>query len=287
MIETEQAKISRMLTEHSLPLHGFVHYAALEGRQIHCRGAGRLPAAARTVIPVLFPYRFPEDGGPARRNLSRYACVPDYHQTAGRVLSDVAKALEEAFPANVFEPFIDNSPLPEVTAAALAGLGVVGDNGLLIHPVYGSYVFIGALVTDWAMAGGEADEEPAPLPRCPGCGRCAEACPAGVLHPGGRGPDDRDRCLSALTQKKGELTKEEERLIRTGGLVWGCDRCQEVCPLNRRAVCAPHPCFGGIYAPILTPRELDALQGKAYGWRGRKVPERNLRLLPPQEGGAD
>ena len=93
--------------------------------------------------------------------------------------------------------------------------------------------------------------------------------------PGG----DRTHCLSALSQKKGELTPQEERLLLEGGLVWGCDRCQEICPLNAETRCAPHPCFGGRYRPVLTREDLEDLEGKAYGWRGRKVPERNLRLF--------
>lgn len=98
------------------------------------------------MLALLFPYRFPDDD--PGRNLSRYACVEDYHQAGGRVLRALAEDLAILWPGRAFEPFLDNSPLPEVYAAALCGLGVVGDNGLLIHPRYGSYVFIGTIVTD-------------------------------------------------------------------------------------------------------------------------------------------
>lgn len=309
MTDEAKAAVSRILRESGLALHGFCPFSAVEGRLLPCRGRERLvqafpPAApARTVIAALFPYRFPDEGpcpggeppavsaapegaGPspdagARSNLSRYARVPDYHQAAGAVLERAAAALAAAFPEGRFLPFIDNSPIPEVRAAALAGLGVVGENGLLIHPDYGSWVFIGAIVTGLALAG----PVPAEPPRCPRCGRCAAACPAGCLpRPGGNPPvapaDGRGgTCLSAVTQKKGELTLQEAQLIRDSGMAWGCDLCQEACPLNRTARIAPHPCFAGRYEPCLTPESLKDLAGKAYGWRGKKVPARNLSLI--------
>ncbi len=251
---------------HGFDAYGVCDFAAVSERLLPCRAAARLPAGARRVLALLFPYRFPDDD--PGRNLSRYACVEDYHQAGGRVLRALAEDLAILWPGRAFEPFLDNSPLPEVYAAALCGLGVVGDNGLLIHPRYGSYVFIGAIVTD------------APLPptggavaACPHCGACAAACPGGCL-PGG----ERDSCLSALSQKKGALTPEEEETLRRGGLVWGCDACQEACPLNRAAVIAPHPCFTW-YRPRMTEEDAEDLTGKAYGWRGKAVPLRNLRLL--------
>ena len=148
---------------HGFDAYGVCDFAAVSERLLPCRAAARLPAGARRVLALLFPYRFPDDD--PSRNLSRYACVEDYHQAGGRVLRALAEDLAILSPGRAFEPFLDNSPLPEVYAAALCGLGVVGDNGLLIHPRYGSYVFIGAIVTD------------APLPptggavaACPHCG---------------------------------------------------------------------------------------------------------------------
>lgn len=280
MTQENRLKITAVLHRFQLPLHGFLPFSAVEGHLLSCRAARRLPPGAQTVIPALFPYLFPEEEPPRRRNLSRYACVPDYHQAAGEVLAAVARELKVAFPSFLFEPFIDNSPLPEVMAAAMAGLGCVGDNGLLIHPLYGSYVFIGALVTDLPLID-EAEAVEWSILRCPGCGQCTRACPTGL--PGRRKrPGGHERCLSALTQKKGTLTFEEETLIRGGGLVWGCDRCQEVCPLNRSVRRDPHSCFGGQYDPLLTFDSLENLEGRACGWRGRQVLERNLRLLPSE-----
>ncbi|MCL2487815.1 MAG: DUF1730 domain-containing protein [Oscillospiraceae bacterium] len=247
--------------------------------------AGRLPENPQSVISALFPYRFPEDGRP--RNLARYACVPDYHTSAGGVLEDAAAALSERFPGYSFVPFIDNSPVPEVAAAAAAGLGVIGDHGLLISPEYGSFVVIGTVVTDLVLpeTGGNNNGH------CGHCGACAAACPAGCIGSRSRetaisctaAADKKIRCLSAITQRKGALTAEEIALIRKNGLVWGCDRCQEVCPHNAAAVIRPHRCFTR-YQPWLDREGLDHLEGRAYGWRGRAVLERNLEIMEKTDG---
>lgn len=254
-----------ILREQALETFGVCSFACIQAHLLSCRAAARLPEHPRSVLVVLFPYRFPENGS---RNLCRYACVPDYHKIAGAVLERTAAALRQKYPENHFEPFIDNSPVPEVEAAVRAGLGCRGDNGLLLHPLYGSYVFIGTIVTDryWEAAD-------VPLTGCRHCGACKADCPAGCI---GRG--DRDGCLSAVSQKKGTLTAEEQQMLRANGLAWGCDRCQEACPANRSALIRPHPCFDR-YMPWLSAADLDDLADKAYGWRGRAVPERNLKIL--------
>ncbi len=254
----------RTLLQEMVPDSGVCPFAEIADSLLPCRAASRLPAGAKSVIMMIFPYRFPDSPG---RDLSRYACVPDYHLVAGEVLEAAAARCAEAFPDYQFVPFLDNSPIPEVKAAALAGLGVIGHNGLLIHPTFGSFVFLGELVTDLPLpATGDR------IRHCDGCGNCAAACPGGCL-PGG----DRARCISAISQKKGALTEEEIALLQKGGLVWGCDRCQEACPLNRDVTIDPHPCFTD-YTPRFDHNH-PAFDTRAYAWRGKAVPQRNAALL--------
>ena len=257
-------KIRNIAALHSLEAVGVCAFDPDKRPLLACRAAARLPEHARSVIVVLVPYAHSSD---APRNLSRYACVPDYHHAAGAVLASVASALTQAFEGECFEPFMDNSPLPEVACAVAAGLGVRGDNGLLISDRFGSYVFIGCIVTTMVLPCEEQSRE------CLHCGVCARACAGGCL-PGAR----RDTCVSALTQKKGALTEEDIARIRKGGLLWGCDTCQEVCPMNRGKDIAPHPCFTW-YEPWLSEPSLGDLTDKAYGWRGKAVPLRNLSLF--------
>lgn len=243
---------------------GVCDFASVKDRLLPCAAQKRLPDNAKSILLCVFPYRFPET---TDRTLSYYACVPDYHKAAGAVLDALAAALQAAYPAFSFVPFIDNSPIPEVYAAAKAGLGVVGKHSLLIHPVFGSYVFIGEIVTDMPLqsAGGE-------VRGCMDCGACCDACYGGCLP-----TDDRNNCVSAVSQKKGELSAHEQALLKQSGLVWGCDRCQEVCPHNADAVIAPHPCFDSF-----TPHFIEndpAFSTRAYAWRGEAVIRRNIEIL--------
>lgn len=262
-------RVRAVAAAHGLQACGVCAFDTAARPLLPCRAASRLPAGAETVIVVLFPYAVDSD---LPRNLSRYACVPDYHRAAGAVLTQFSAALADAFTGERFEPFIDNSPLPEVACAVAAGLGVRGDNGLLIHERYGSYVFIGCVVTTLSLPAEEHSGT------CLHCGACAAACPGACLPEAGRAT-----CVSALSQQKKPLSPEEERLVLQSGLVWGCDRCQEVCPMNRRRTAEPHPCFAW-YAPWVTADTIEPLEGKAYAWRGRAVIERNIRLWEQHRG---
>lgn len=244
-----------------------------------CRGVDRIPPGARSVIVCLLPYyigEYPE------RNISRYTLADDYHTIGRGMLEGIAASLGEAYPGGRFACFVDSSPIREVHAAHLAGLGVIGRNGQLINPDFGSYAFIGEIVTDVEFP------PSAPLPGgCRGCGACLRICPGGALR--GDGTVDVHRCRSHITQKKGELTPWEVESIRRGGMVWGCDLCTDVCPHNKGVQWSDIPAFYEHVAPVLTRENLSALKKtKALGFRGRGVLERNLAILsgkyPPREG---
>ena len=94
-------------------------------------------------------------------------------------------------------------------------------------------------------------------------------------------------CLSALTQKKGALTPEEQDALRRHPLIWGCDDCQLVCPLNRAALSGAHDTplafFRAERLLCLTPEALagmpeECFRERAFAWRGRAPLERNLAL---------
>ena len=100
-----RALLATVLEEEGLTLHGLTPFAPLEDHLLPCRAASRLPEKPCAAVMILFPYRFPEQG---QRNLSRYACVPDYHEAAGTVLEHTARRLGQELPGFSFVPFIDN-----------------------------------------------------------------------------------------------------------------------------------------------------------------------------------
>lgn len=228
----------------------------------------------RTVLVAAFPYYAGERPG----NLSLYARGRDYHQVVTARLNTICDNLREKYQNGVFLPTADNSPLPERQAAWRCGMGLRGKNGLMILPPYGSYVFLGTILTDAEL------ELPlrTPSPSCVGCGKCLTACPGGAL---GEGGVEVSRCLSDLTQKKGELTEGETALLKAHPLIWGCDTCQRVCPYNAAPALSPLPEFREGLVDALESADLEGLTNRtfrekygdrAFAWRGPAPLRRNL-----------
>ena len=208
----------------------------------------------------------------AEANLSAYAIPRDYHLYFKQLFSRILPRLSESYPTQRFVGFSDHSPIDEVHAAAIAGLGVMGDHGLLITEPYSSFVFLGEIITD-AILPTTVQE----VGTCRHCGACRKACPVGL---------DKSKCLSALTQKKGELSEEERAALRVHPLVWGCDICQNACPYTAAAkrggtLYQSPDFFRSCRLPHLTVDMLDNMDDdlfaeRAYAWRGRSVIRRNL-----------
>ncbi|MBR4429525.1 MAG: DUF1730 domain-containing protein [Clostridia bacterium] len=167
--------------------YGFSSFAAVKDRLLECRAKARLPENAETVISVLFPYYLGEEYY-KNANVSRYAVSADYHLITGAIMENIVSALREAYPENGFEYFVDNSPLPEVRCAVNAGLGVLGRNNLFISPEYGSWVFLGEVVTDKYFPPAEPKES-----LCIGCSECEKKCPVGAITGAGI---EKEKCLS-------------------------------------------------------------------------------------------
>jgi len=229
----------------------------------------RLPQSPRSVISVLFPYFTKQD----RKNVSLYAVVSDYHKVIEKKLSIVCEMLKEDYPQNSFVCFVDNSPVKEVLAAAYAGLGVIGKNNLLINEKYGSFVFIGEIVTDL-----EIEYSCHEIKGCIDCGKCVSACPSDNLK-----SFEREMCLSRITQKKSELTQNEKALIKRCGSAWGCDICSIVCPMNEGVQETDIEEFLEDMVPVVTAENLKSLKNRAFSWRPDEVILRNIEIVDPQK----
>lgn len=249
----------------------------------------RLVPGAASVFVVLFPYFAGDTPG----NLSLYARGRDYHAVIRDTLAPFAVRLTAETGCRAV-PLADDSPLPEVRAARLAGVGQIGENGLIFDPDYGSWVFIGTILTDLPFSPAPAVHRrraPTPPPepsdrvlRCNHCGACRRVCPLGALDK--EGCVDEQRCLSALTQQGGELSAEAADAVRRHPLIWGCDLCQRICPLNRHVPETDNPAFRDDLIASLSAAELDGLTrrqfaeaypDRAFTWRGPAPLRRNLK----------
>ena len=226
----------------------------------------------RSVIIYLLPYYAGKS-----ENLSVYASSLDYHIAIKEINEGLKSILNECTPDAGIKGYGDHSPIDERHAALIGGLGIQGENGLLINEKYGSYIFVGDVVTDIPpeILGAEP---PKSYQKCEGCGSCKRACPTGILR--GEGSD----CLSAITQRKGELTDEEKALMIKYNTLWGCDFCQSSCPHNKNPEITPVEFFHRDRIPCLTREILDSMsdeefEKRAFAWRKRKTVERNIDIL--------
>ncbi len=185
----------------------------------------------RTVIAACMAYGGPHPGVAARPAgsgfVSRFAWCPDYHRPVGDAVARFAAGIE-ARTGTLTRAYVDTGPVLEKAYAAAAGLGFIGRHGLLVHPRFGSFVFLGVVLTDAEVM--QDVERPAPSAGCGACTACLAACPTGAL----RTPFQLDvhRCLAHLTVTA--KTPLPDGLPLAGNL-YGCDICQDVCPFNRAA----------------------------------------------------
>jgi epoxyqueuosine reductase len=186
--------------------------------------------SARSVVVVACNYLASHDAGlgapdPREAVIARYARGEDYHDVMGRRLDAVLEWMrDQTGPSFEGRRYVDSGPVQERVYARYAGLGWIGKNACLIHPSAGSWLLLGEIICNVELA----PDTPEP-DRCGTCGLCIEACPTrAIVAPGML---DARRCLSYLTIEFNG-TIPEERRADLGAHVFGCDRCQEVCPWN-------------------------------------------------------
>lgn len=236
---------------------------------ISCRASHRIPNNAKSIISFVFPYFVNYF---AKSNVSIYAIVPDYHGVIGKILDNIINDLKEIYPKFDFVPFVDSSPIPEVYAAAISGLGFIGKNNQLITKKWGAFVFIAAIVSTLDFEIPQRN-----ILTCSKCDKCIKACPTGALC---YNKFKKEKCRSFITQKKGELSLWETEQIKLGGLVWGCDICLKACPHNKNPKQTYIKEFAENPQPILNYNNIDYLiKSMAYGYRGKNILIRNLNIL--------
>lgn len=235
---------------------------------------------AKTVITLAYPYSAELANAHTGGHISAYAFYPDYHK---RIRKIIRKSLE-GIPFGEDKDWrvcVDSAPIMERYWAVRSGLGIIGDNGLVIVPEAGSRVFLAEILTTHEYE----PDAPADDPRgCGHCGRCRDACPTGALQ--NDCTIDCDLCLSYLTiEHRGEWESSLHRRVmstRAGrDTLFGCDRCVEACPHNShisvRSPFSPKPEVGKITARLIAESDDDTLSKLTEGTPLRRAGLDGLR----------
>ena len=227
------------------------------------------------VIVCLFPYYHEVKG-----NISIHATGRDYHRAVGEKLTFLAAFLGALFPGATVTVQVDIGSPVDKEYAHKSGVGFYGKNSLIINDICGSYAFIGFCKIDRQLPPDAPD-----MRSCLDCGACVRACPGGAISE--EGTLNVSRCASAITQKKGDLSDWEIAILKKSNMVWGCDKCQEVCPHNQdvapsipelRVRDLPNLCAADLVG--LSNREFRERYGdRSFSWRGKAVLLRNCKIL--------
>jgi epoxyqueuosine reductase len=236
----------------------------------------------RSIISIALAYpskmrvRVEGKKGERRGFFSRASWGLDYHH----IIRDRLKKLEEFILAKVPEArlksMVDTGELSDRAVAVRAGIGWSGKNCAVMTPEFGSYVYLGEMITSIPFAPDSPMED-----QCGSCTACIEACPTGALVQGGQ--INAQRCIAFLTQTKSVIPEEFRDKI--GNRVYGCDSCQTSCPVNKGKDFHFHEEMEAdpeIAKPLLRPmlkmsnREFKNRFGPVAGsWRGKKPIQRN------------
>ncbi|WP_193337595.1 tRNA epoxyqueuosine(34) reductase QueG [Devosia beringensis] len=163
---------------------------------------------------------------PSLGAISVYARNRDYHEIIKGKLKELAGLLARRSGAAV-KVFVDTAPLMEKPLAEAAGLGWQGKHTVLVSRDFGSWLFLGAILTDADLPGDKPHAE-----SCGSCTRCLDICPTKAF-PAPFQLDAR-RCLAYLSvEHKGQIPLEFR--VPMGNRIYGCDDCLAVCPWNKFA----------------------------------------------------
>lgn len=230
---------------------------------------------ARSLICVALNYYTPHQhiDDDHHGKISRYAWGRDYHRVMHKKLKALSEWLRSQHPDIQTRFYADTGPVSDKFWAQQAGLGWIAKNGNLITRQYGSWVFLGEVITNLDLPPDKPHTE-----HCGTCTRCLDACPTGAIA----APFvvDANRCIAYHTIENRADTLPEAIAEKMSGWVAGCDICQEVCPWNQRFaqetdVAEFHPYPDNVSPPLA---DLETLDDEAWD---RRFQASALRRIKP------
>lgn len=235
---------------------------------------GRRFPWGRSLVALTYPYRpaaaalapLPQPAarpGRPRGRIASYALGEDYHRRLDRALRSLVASLSRRYPGLRWHRFVDHGRALDRAIAERAGLGFCGKHTQLIAAQGGSYVLLASLVLSL-----ELDPDRPSQKSCGSCRACLPSCPTGALV--APGVIDAPRCISYLTiEHQGPIPEQMRSLM--GRWVFGCDLCQEACPINARL--GPDPVAVGPSSsrrgPVPFPDLIELLSLSEQAFRAR------------------
>lgn len=213
-----------------------------------------------------------------RGKLSKSSWGIDYHQVLKNKMELLIEEIKKVVDFQ-YKYFVDTGPLVDRELAVKAGVGYYGKNSLVINDDYGSFIFIGYILTDLDL-----DYNERIASKCGDCNLCLKACPTGALElPYKINPK---KCISYLTQTKDNIPESLRK--KMGIKIYGCDTCQLVCPKNKNVRTSQHEEFiPKVTKGYMDLEELLNISNKQFkekyghmagSWRGKNILKRNALI---------
>lgn len=239
----------------------------------------------KTIISIAFPYlhntEYIDNG------FSVYTRGEDYHKVVKSYLIKICEYIEELGGSAI--ALVDSNTLPERYIAYLAGVGFIGKNNMIITKKYGSFIFLGEIITDLKIECKDLRkfEEVNNFKECKECKICYDQCPTKAINSKRK---NCNICVSYLTQKK---DLEDKYIKLLNGRVFGCDSCQNECPYNKTALFSNIERFKPFsFMNENNTKDLANINNKNFketflqtscGWRGKNVLKRNAIIKLAKE----
>lgn len=228
----------------------------------------------KTIISIAFPYLYDKDLS-GNIYFSKYTQGRDYHKVVEAYLKRISEFINTLGGKAIC--FVDSNSLPERYLAYQSGIGFIGKNGMLITKKYGSFVFLGEIITNLCI-----EEDKILDQNCGDCTICLEECPTKAINKKNACPNI---CLSYITQKK---HIEERWFNKLNGRMFGCDSCQRKCPYNKNIKLSTIKEFKPLeHMKDINLNELINIDNKVFkekyqltscGWRGKNILQRNALI---------
>ncbi|WP_411747259.1 tRNA epoxyqueuosine(34) reductase QueG [Psychrobacillus psychrotolerans] len=237
-------------------------------------------ASSIISIAIAYPSKMkdaPQSVKGARRGIfARASWGIDYHTVLREKLALLELYILSHIPDAKLRSMVDTGELSDRAVAERAGIGWSAKNCAIITPEFGSYVYLGEMITSIPFESSEQMED-----QCGDCRLCLDVCPTGALIEGGQ--LNAQRCIAFITQTK-TMVPDEFR-AKIGNRIYGCDTCQTVCPKNKGKANLHQEAFKPepeLVKPLLLPllkmtnRTFKETYGHMSGaWRGKNPIQRN------------